>query len=128
MSCEGRAAVRVAALLVTAVLVGCGGGEMNVARNDAALDAALKTLSAKRVYFGHQSVGEELMAGVGDLVKERGVGPAVVAWRPGTPVAPGTIAHAMDGKNKERLSKIRAFEETMTGPLRDQVDLALFKF
>ena len=129
MACDGRRAARLAVgLFAAGLLAACGGGEMKGPRDPAALDAALRSLSDKRLFFGHQSVGQELMAGVQDLVRDRGVGPAVAVWQPDAPLAPGTIAHAMNGKNKEPLTKIRAFEETMTGPLRGQADIAFFKF
>lgn len=101
---------------------------MSAPKDAASLDEALRTVAGKRVFFGHQSVGQEIMAGVQDLVRERGVGPSVAVWSPGVPLVPGTFAHAMNGTNKEPLTKIRAFEETMTGPLREQADVAFFKF
>jgi lysophospholipase L1-like esterase len=94
---------------------------------DAALDASLRAIADKRVFFGHQSVGQELMAGVQDLVRERGVGPSVLEWRATSDVPQG-ISHAMNGRNKEPLSKIQAFEAALSGPLRGQTDVAFFKF
>lgn len=93
----------------------------------AAVDASLRDLAGKRIYFGHQSVGQELMAGVQDLVRERGFGPSVVEWRDSSALPEG-FSHAMNGRNKEPLTKIQAFEETMSGPLRGQADVAFFKF
>jgi hypothetical protein len=64
-------------LILTAIMatISCSGGEMEqkkVTYNSLKdiPDAAWEKLSQKKIYFGHQSVGFNIMDGVKDLMKE----------------------------------------------------------
>jgi hypothetical protein len=89
----------------------------------------LRALSGKKIFFGHQSVGYNIIAGAGDVLKRH---PEVrlnivESADPGVFSGP-VLAHAAVGRNSEPESKIREFAERMRGGLGDRVDIATFKF
>ncbi|WP_244237127.1 hypothetical protein [Corallococcus llansteffanensis] len=87
--------------------------------------ASLERLSQRRVFFGHQSVGGNILDGV------RGLAPAtsvVEVKDPGATLGPGTLAHAFVGQNEQPETKLAHFERLLDGGLARQVDVALMKF
>lgn len=90
---------------------------------------AWEELAKKRILFGHQSVGNNILAGMTDLMKDH---PSIritikQTTRPND-LAPGTFAHFSVGKNEKAESKIEDFEAKIRQGLGDKVDIALFKF
>jgi hypothetical protein len=90
---------------------------------------ALQTLSTKAIYFGHQSVGYNIMDGVQALVTGT---PGVTLRIEGTsdPAAmrKGVFAHAGNGSNGDPAGKIAAFQASVQGGIGAKVDIAFFKF
>lgn len=116
--------VRLSALVLPAVLLMALHG---VARAEAPAGAgvSLEKLSRQRIFFGHQSVGGNILDGVQQVASA----PRVVEVKdPTQPVAPGTIAHAMVGENMKPESKIADFERLMDAGLAGGADVAFFKF
>ncbi len=127
-------------LTVTGTLLGvlgaaaCGGGdgkddEVVVMPQVANIPAeAWARLASRRVFFGHQSVGFNIMAGVDSVLKEH---PeiklrVVETSDPAQMRAPG-IYHARVGQNGAPLSKIAGFEELAGAGVADS-GVALLKF
>lgn len=126
---------RVALILPGLVALACQGDNVNGERDGAAAPrelprGSLEKLAGKRIYFGHQSVGYDIVEGLQALGRER---PElrleiVDARAPGALDGPA-FAHAPNGRNKEPLSKIRGFAETLEGSgLGAKTDIAFFKF
>ena len=91
--------------------------------------SAWEGLSRKRVLFGHQSVGNNMLAGVDELLKEHPAIELTVRSITGPEeLAPGTLAHFQVGKNENARSKIEDFDAKIRQGLGGQVDIALFKF
>lgn len=90
----------------------------------------LERLSRSRVYFGHQSVGYDIVRGLVALAKERPeLGLKIVEARDPAAVGEGTFAHAKNGRNEEPLFKVADFAATLEGGgLGAKVDIAFFKF
>jgi hypothetical protein len=87
----------------------------------------LRSLARKRVFFGHKSVGANILEGVGEVIARfPGVGPRVVA-ADGGDTGPG-IVHAGVGRNFDPLSKIEDFARRVRGGIGGSADVALFKF
>jgi len=92
----------------------------------ASVAAALQTLATKAIYFGHQSVGANIMEGV----------QAVIAATPGatlrvqdtTSPSRGVFAHSGNGQNEDPKGKITAFVATIQNGAGSHVDIAFFKF
>ena len=91
--------------------------------------SAWEGLSRKRVLFGHQSVGNNMLAGVDELLREHpAIGLTVRSITGPQEIPPGTLAHFQVGKNEKALSKIEDFDAKIRQGLGSQVDIALFKF
>ena len=119
------------ALLQLALISGCGSPDMPMTATQAPVvsDAQLRALATQRIYFGHQSVGfdivkgvEEILAGLGDH------GIRVVEVHDSSGMASPVFAHASIGENEKPLSKIAAFGDFVGNQLRGAVDIAFFKF
>ncbi len=87
--------------------------------------AMWERLAQKRVCFGHQSVGTDLMNGLSaldgcclDIVKSHD---PEIFRRP-------VFAHFHVGENRDPQSKCRAFAQVIDNGVGAQVDIALFKF
>ncbi len=91
--------------------------------------SAWEGLSRKRMLFGHQSVGNNMIAGMDELLKEYPYIELTIKAITGPEfIAPGTLAHFQVGKNEKAVSKIQDFDAKIRQGLGDQVDIALFKF
>ena len=89
----------------------------------------LVALSQKSYFFGHQSVGRNILEGLQLLMAEypalqlkivEGVDPALAG--------PGVLLNANLGLNREPATKLAAFEQAMNGGLGGKVDTAFLKF
>jgi hypothetical protein len=73
-------------------------------------ESAWKKLSEKKVYFGHQSVGNNIINGIKDLMKENPqVKLNILKTKDPTDFGAPIFAHANIGKNRNPKSKIDAF-------------------
>jgi hypothetical protein len=124
------------ALLFLPVLaaLGCRGTNVNIERDVTAAAravprATLQKLGQKRIYFGHQSVGYDIVEGLRAVASEQSdAGLRIVEARSPEALGAPAFAHARNGRNHEPLTKIRDFAETIEGGLGATTDIALFKF
>ncbi len=87
------------------------------------------TLQAHRIYFGHQSVGGNIINGVNELNTQAGVdGIFITNWDENSRLPKSFFAESRIGKNSDPKSKCDAFEKLLTDSLGDNVDIALMKF
>jgi len=95
---------------------------------DEQLRSDLTMIAGARVYFGHQSVGGNIVAGLQDLTREVGAGPAIVEL--GRDVAPHgpVFLHAEIGENGRPLTKLASFVKNLEQLAPDAVDVAAMKF
>lgn len=87
----------------------------------------LKTLSGKRILFGHQSVGMDIMNGVDELQQTSGCSHLTLHKGVDTRPSGGWFIDTLIGKNADPQSKCDAFRR-MVESLADSVDIALMKF
>lgn len=80
----------------------------------------VQKLASRRVFFGHQSVGANIVDGVNDVTSGK------LPVHEGRTPAPGLV-HTLVGQNESPLSKLADFEAAL-GTLGGQADIALFKF
>lgn len=87
----------------------------------------LARLARRSVFFGHQSVGMNLLDGVAELAREGGPAPRIVEVRAGEAVPPGTLGHAWVGENHAPATKLAAFAKAIDALPPPGVEVALVK-
>ena len=88
-----------------------------------------KRLAQLRIFFGHQSVGYNIVDGITDVMNQHAeIDLNVVETSEPQRCAKPVFAHARVGRNTDPLSKIRAFREVLEAGAGDIVDVAFFKF
>lgn len=115
------------------LIVGCKEGRMPQERScsdrlDAIPQAKWDLLAEKRIFFGHQSVGQNIMSGLGEVMQSN---PAVKldireTSRPEDFERP-VFAHARIGENMNPKSKIDHFRRIMEGGVGRRADIVYFK-
>ncbi len=90
--------------------------------------ASLECLAKKRVFFGHQSVGYNIVDGIIEVIREDKLIELNIAESDSPGGFRGPIfTHSNIGKNEDPSSKCAAFGE-LIGKIHNDVDIALFKF
>lgn len=86
-------------------------------------------LATKKIYFGHQSVGDNILVGVRELLAQHPQIGLRVQERAelAMPVSP-VLSHSYVGKNELPQTKNDAFTQAIGGALRNNVDMAFFKY
>lgn len=86
------------------------------------------SFSHVRVFFGHQSVGSNVISGIqANFSQAANRDLAVVESRGEIPLTGGVLAHAHLGTNGDPRSKFEDFEAVLDGQLGDNVDVAALK-
>lgn len=86
-------------------------------------------LSQKKIYFGHQSVGYNMIDGLIDHLKNNPNIKLTIAEGNDLGLFDQSVfAHSTNGKNEDPKSKIDAFYNIMDGGVGNLVDMAGFKF
>jgi hypothetical protein len=88
----------------------------------------LQAATKKKVFFGHQSVGYDIVQGVEDVLKENPAFPFRVMESADPQVFAGPVlAHMAVGRNSDPASKINDFAEKIRGGIGDRADVAVLK-
>lgn len=88
-----------------------------------------KALAGKRIFFGHQSVGYNIIDGIADVANEHDyIKLNVVQTRGPAEFDRPLLAHAQVGRNHDPASKIESFKHIMDAGVGNKADIALFKF
>ncbi len=116
------------------ILSGCSGGktadrESAFPRVKELPESSWKRLAGKRIYFGHMSVGNNVIEGIVDLAKEN---PEIRLNIVETSSQSGfnlpIFGHSPIGNNGDPKSKIHAFADFMDSGLGNRAEIAFFKF
>ncbi|MBN1952328.1 MAG: hypothetical protein JW801_14100 [Bacteroidales bacterium] len=92
-------------------------------------DSLLKSLSGKKIFFGHQSVGYEIIGGVSQLMKDYpDLQLNIVETRDTSDFNQAVFAHSRIGKNRHPELKILDFCSIMNGGMAQKADIVFFKF
>lgn len=94
---------------------------------DSTLHSDLARIANQRIFFGHQSVGMNLLDGIKQLSATTGVPVHIVESTTAKAVPPATMGHTFVSENKKPIQKLKSFElamEQQSGGL----DIALVKF
>jgi len=86
-------------------------------------------LAGKKIFFGHQSVGYNIIDGISDVMNERDCIKLNVleSHKPAVFDQP-VLAHSQVGRNTDPISKIESFVDIMDAGAGRKVDMAFFKF
>jgi len=92
-------------------------------------DSAWAKLSEKKIYFGHQSVGFNILHGVEDILKTYPkINMTIVKTKDPAMLKNGVFAHSEVGRNTDPISKLNDFTDIMDKGIGNNADLALMKF
>jgi hypothetical protein len=113
----------------------CGGEAVGTAaaiRTDRSLDdvapAEWEALASRRIFFGHQSVGRNIMDGVRAVLAERpGIGVRVVPTEDPASVEGAAFIHASIGENRKPATKAAAFVKAIEKGLGPN-PIAMYKY
>ena len=121
-------------LALIIILMGCEGGKMaDSAAIKAQLsevpDSAWKSLNEKRTYFGHQSVGNNVIAGIVDIQsRDNRINLRILKLEAATALKEPGFYHSQIGRNEVPRSKVDDFARTIESGLGNSADIAFFKF
>jgi hypothetical protein len=86
-------------------------------------------LAGKRLYFGHHSVGCNIIEGMSEVIAARQqIELPIFEANEATEIGDCGFGHSGVGVNRDPDSKIRAFEELLNAGAGDRLDIAFFKF
>jgi hypothetical protein len=89
---------------------------------------AWQALAQKRIFFGHQSVGDNILEGIAELQQEHPeIELNIVETSSPDSFSEPLLAHAKVGRNREPLSKLEAFREILESGIGELVDIAILK-
>jgi len=96
---------------------------------DEHLQEDLSRIRKARIFFGHQSLGQNVLGGLSGLLDTKVPELNIIKVQAGGEAPSGPcLAHAYIGENDNPPSKIRAFGEFLDGDSSAQWDVALLKF
>ena len=92
-------------------------------------DHKFHRLAQKRIFFGHQSVGFNILDGMAELAQQyENLQLNIVETRTGDPSDGGIFAHCRIGKNMDPLGKIQDFVQLIDSAFGENTDIAFLKF
>ena len=116
---------------LAAVLVGAAavtlGATARAAPPEQDVNRDLARLSGKRILFGHQSVGSDILSGIEALVAAAPVRLRVAEMKSPADLVPGTLGHVYVAENGRPASKLRSFERALEAA-GSPPDIAFVKF
>jgi hypothetical protein len=87
----------------------------------------LLAMAKGRTYFGHQSVGENLLQGLAELAQHEQVPLPVTSATGATAFSTPGVVHERLGENEKPFTKIEAFERAIEGGVGGRAVVAFFK-
>ncbi|HEY5997814.1 MAG TPA: hypothetical protein VI078_00735 [bacterium] len=126
---------RLGALAAVAVIAACGVQGAREVKSVAlpsmkdVSPAAWERLAESRIYFGHQSVGDNILKGVAAILQgESGIRLAVVKGDTAAALDRPALVQSAIGVNGEPDSKTKAFDSIVRSGVGGRADIAFFKF
>jgi hypothetical protein len=104
-------------------------GQADLSRLDEISADRWEALSQKKVFFGHKSVGANIIQGLEEVMARKpGIHLNIRETIDPADFSNPVFAHSPIGRNKAPLSKIEAFRDIMENGVGQAADIALFKF
>jgi hypothetical protein len=125
--------ITLASIYFLLTAAGCGRGEIvkdqfsyGDLKNVSA--AQWESLGKKKIFFGHQSVGGNIIDGMREVIKENPqIKLSIVESDKPEDLKPGVFEHSKVGKNEQPLTKIEAFSNLVRSGIGKNADIAFFK-
>jgi len=115
-----------ARILLTAIALGAT-TTVHSATDDAKLHSDLERVAHKRILFGHQSVGLNIIEGIQQLSAKTGVPVNLTEVKSANEVKPATFGHTFIAENEKPFMKLDSLEKAM-GTHATNLDIAITKF
>ena len=121
--------------LIALAITNCSGGKMDT-KNKVTFPSikevpaeAWQKLAQKKIYFGHQSVGQNIIDGINDVTKQNTqIKLNIVDLSKVTDFNKPFFAHSSIGKNEDPRAKCEDFDDVIDKKIAGKVDIAFFKF
>ena len=121
--------------ILVITLLGCTGNEsemnkgFNLMHIKDVPDVAWNKLSNKRIFFGHQSVGEDIIQGIQEIIQEYPkININMFNYQNLTNFDQPFFVERAIGVNEKPYTKNNAFISSFEGDLKGKVDIAFFKY
>jgi hypothetical protein len=125
-------AAALAATASLATITSCGVNAMDKEGKslpEPALRAGVQKISGLRLFFGHQSVGANLLSGIGEICGELGTAsPNAIETKSADTASGPAVYHCGIGANGNPESKIDEFDSVLRSGMAGAVDAAFMKF
>lgn len=108
------------------VALAAAGWASTASAADPALRADLEKVAGRAIFFGHQSVGANILEGVKELASQEGVALRIVEVGDAGQVGPGTFGHAFIPENGRPDLKLEGLARAL-GPGPAAVEVAFLK-
>jgi len=110
------------------IILGCEREKPMVLQGDSDVKKALENVRKLRVFFGHQSIGSNILNGIREIENQFDGGKInfIEVGKENLP-KDGFFAHGKIGENESPESKCDAVKNILRGGLGNHVDVALFK-
>ena len=119
-------------MILILILAGCGGNNVEIKTDDISIadvsTDALLALSKKTIYFGHQSVGFNILDGIEAVIAEDGrISTNAKETTNPEDLTGAVFAHFRAGENTKPESKITDFKEKLNNDIGTSTDIAFLK-
>jgi len=92
-------------------------------------ESSWEKMSGYKIYFGHQSVGYNIIDGIEDILKENDkIHLNIVETDDAKDFIAPLFGHSRVGRNTQPISKVDAFSSFIEDGIGDKADLVFFKF
>lgn len=128
--------VLIVPIILCTLFISCSGGKEEMTEKAGPYmkisdvpDEAWKELSAKKIYFGHQSVGNNVIDGMETVMKKYPqIRLNIEMTSDLRTIDGGCFAHSGIGRNMDPSSKINDFDRIVRDGMGNTADVAFFKF
>jgi hypothetical protein len=121
-----------AALLLLVLVMGCERTTLEIAASSnrpILSDLQLADLGTQKIFFGHQSVGNDIVAGINDLIHtDRRLKLNIVKSQDPQAISGPAFVEFEIGKNGDPLTKTREFARILEKGMGEQSGIALHKY
>jgi len=88
-----------------------------------------RTIANRKIFFGHQSIGGNILQGLATLAKQSAEAPlTIIEYVSEPPQATAALVHSKIGKNADPLSKLQDFSAKCNELKEANLDYAMMKF